>query len=241
MTTRSDLECLELQIETLYVCDAGGALKFIREPGYDESELDPAPRFFMGRTAEGNRFRFRDDVPDDLRLELDALCRLEPISANLEEEPRQTARIRDALRLHAPITDEYRGPAFRLPEPFSRSRDAVLVTAENAAVLEKHFPWKLTSSNSFRTAPMTATVVDGSAVSICFCARLSNTAAEAGLETTPGERGHGYAVPAVALWAAAIRAQNLEPLYSTAWDNFASRAVARKLGAVMYAEDWSIA
>jgi RimJ/RimL family protein N-acetyltransferase len=241
LTARSDLDWLEFQIPTLYVCNARGDLKFIREPGYDESELDPAPRFFMGRSKEGNLWRFRHDLPEALRLELDALCRLEPTVTNLEVEPTQAQQIRAVLEAHAPIKEEDRGPAFWLPESSSDPRDAVLVTDANAQVLEKYFPWKLTSRNSFRTGPLAATVVDGDAVSICCCARLTDSAAEAGVDTVESERGHGHAVRAVAAWAATIRAKNLEPLYSTSWDNMASRAVARKLGAVQYGENWSIA
>jgi RimJ/RimL family protein N-acetyltransferase len=241
VTRRSDLNWLELQIPTLYVCDARGRLRFIREPGYDESELDPAPRFFMGRSSVGNIWRFRDDLPDDVMLELDALCRAEPVTVDLEPEPIQAAPIRAVLRRHAPITDEYRGPAYSLPEPSSAARGAVIVTEENAQVLEQHFPWKLTSRNRLKTGVLVATLVDGSAVSICFCARLTDMAAEAGADTVESERGRGYAFAAVSVWATAIRALGLEPLYSTSWDNHASRGVARKLGAIRYAENWSIA
>jgi RimJ/RimL family protein N-acetyltransferase len=241
LTARSDLDWLALQIPTLYVCNPRGDLKFIREPGYDESELDPAPRFFMGRSKEGNLWRFHHDLPEAVRLELDALCRLEPTVTNLELETTQAKEIRAVLEAHAPITSEYRGPAFWLPESPSKPRVATLVTEENAHVLERNFPWKVTSRNSFRTGPLAATVVDGDAVSICCCARLTDSAAEAGVDTVESERGHGHAVRAIATWAAIIRARNLEPLYSTSWDNMASRAVARKLGAVQYGENWSIA
>jgi RimJ/RimL family protein N-acetyltransferase len=53
-------------------------------------------------------------------------------------------------------------------------------------------------------------------------------------------QGRGYATAAVAGWAVAIRERELLPLYSTSWDNIASQRVARKLGMVLYGEDWSI-
>jgi hypothetical protein len=240
VTTHSDLTRLEVQISTLYVCNPRGDLKFIREPGYDESELDPAPRFFMGRSRDGNTWRFRHDLPEEQRLELDALCRLEATVTNFEEEPNRAQQIRAVLEAHKPITSEYRGPAFWLPEDSSTASDAVLVTEENAGVLEKNFAWKLTSRNSFRIGVFAATVVDGDAVSICYCARLTDVTAEAGVETLEAARGQGYAGAAVATWASVIRARGLTPLYSTSWDKAASRAVARKLRAVLYAEDWSI-
>jgi RimJ/RimL family protein N-acetyltransferase len=65
-------------------------------------------------------------------------------------------------------------------------------------------------------------------------------AAEAGVETLAAFRGKGYAIAAVAGWAAAVQQSQRIALYSTSWQNQASQAVAKKLGAVSYGEDWSI-
>src|SRR5689334_22010530 len=73
---------------------------------------------------------------------------------------------------------------------------------------------------------------EGHPVSICFCARRSSTAAEAGVETAARFRGRGYAQRAVTAWAGRIKAEGLTPLYSTDWSNHASLAVARKLNLV---------
>ena len=239
--SRSALDWLELQFQTLYISDHLGRLQFIREPGYEESELDSAPRFLMGRSEQGNVWRFRQDLSADLTLELDALCRAEPVVANWHDEAWQATAIRAALQRHAPIIDEWRGPAYRIPETVHTLSNAVVVTEANADVLERYFAWKLTSRNSFRSATLAATVVDGDAVSMCYCARLTARAAEAGVETVEFARGRGYAVAAVNAWATAIRAGGLEPLYSTSWENTASQSVARKLEAVQYGEDWWIA
>jgi RimJ/RimL family protein N-acetyltransferase len=240
MNEITDLERLSLQCETLFTLDANGDLVSVREPGYEPHELDPAPRFWMGRAVQGNLWRYRVDVPEALRLEVDAVCRVEPVAVDLEAEPQMRTAIRAALERHAPITEEWRGPAFWLSETTLEPRDAVLVTEANAHVLERHFPWKLTSRNSFKTGVLTASLERGDAVSICFCARLTQRAAEAGVETVESARGRGHAVAAVAVWAQAVRARGLMALYSTDWDNLASRSVARKLGAVLYGEDWSL-
>jgi len=42
-------------------------------------------------------------------------------------------------------------------------------------------------------------------------------------------------------WAAAVQQRQRVALYSTSWQNHASQAVAKKHGAMIYAEDWSIA
>jgi hypothetical protein len=39
-------------------------------------------------------------------------------------------------------------------------------------------------------------------------------------------------------WAAALRAQGREPHYGTSWSNLASRAIASKLGLLIWGEDW---
>jgi hypothetical protein len=44
----------------------------------------------------------------------------------------------------------------------------------------------------------------------------------------------------VTAWAGALRRAGVIPLYSTSWDNAASRGVARGLGLAMYAEDFHL-
>lgn len=83
-----------------------------------------------------------------------------------------------------------------------------------------------------------AIVRGGRIVSACWTSRfLPGVAAEAGVETRSLERGQGHALRVVSAWASAMRQSGVEPLYSTAWSNAASRAVARKLGLVPYGED----
>jgi len=60
------------------------------------------------------------------------------------------------------------------------------------------------------------------------------------LETAAACRGRGHATAAVATWAAAVRERGAEPLYRTAWQNAASRPVARKLGLVAIGRDLHI-
>ena len=85
-----------------------------------------------------------------------------------------------------------------------------------------------------------AVVEDGLALSVCFCSRRSDAAAEAGLETAAAFRGRGLGSQVTAAWALAVRASGRIPLYSTSWSNGASLAVARKLGLVAYASGWSL-
>jgi predicted GNAT family acetyltransferase len=53
-------------------------------------------------------------------------------------------------------------------------------------------------------------------------------------------RRQGYASAPVLAWARAVRMRGLVPLYSTSWQNTASRALARKIGLFQFANDLHI-
>lgn len=240
MDVESDLQFMTLQVSTSFIYDATERLRYNNEPGYTEAELEPAPRFFMGWTRGGNVWRFRHDLPDDVIRSLERLCRSEPVVTNLTDPPTHAVAIRALVHAHAPIVHEERGPTYWIPDGVQAPGEVVLIEEANAHLLQANFPWKLTSPSRYTAGPLTAAVVDGSAVSICFCARLAAQAAAAGVETVAAARGQGHASAAVAAWATVIRQRGLIPLYSTSWENVASQGVARKLGMVQYGEDWSI-
>jgi hypothetical protein len=234
-TNRTDRDLMEIQINTLFCRDAAGRLRCVNEPGEP-----PAPRFFMGRTFSGNLWRFRHDLPAALVAELEALCRSEPIATDLVNPPQNYAAIKAQLNAHAPIQEEYRGPAWWIPEGNLPGVNVVLIDDANANLLEATFPWVLRAVPHYRLGPVAATLDQGRAVTICFCARIPGQATEAGVETLAEFRGKGYATAAVVGWAAAVRKRGCIPLYSTEWENRASQGVARKLDMVLYGEDWSL-
>ena len=90
------------------------------------------------------------------------------------------------------------------------------------------------------SGPLLAIMGDDKPVSICFCARRSDIAAEAGVETAPAYRGKGFAGRVTLAWARAIRDSGRIPLYSTSWTNHASLGVARKLKLHPYASSWAL-
>ena len=129
------------------------------------------------------------------------------------------------------------GPAFSFTEVIAPPSNIVLV--DDLQLLEHNFTgWK--ADEIPERLPIVAVMEDGHAVSVCFCARRSDMAAEAGLETAMAFRGCGLGPRVTAAWALAIRASGRIPLYSTSWSNDASLAVARKLGLVAYAGAWSL-
>lgn len=233
----SDYDLMKIHVATLFACDADGGLRYVREPGDPHSP----PRFFMGRTLQGNVWHFRHDLPDELRRELEQFCRSEPVAENLMRPSLASTKIRAALQADAPITQEERGPTYWIPETVQAPKDIVLITKGNGHILQAGFPWLLRRIlDNVDVGPVAAVVVQGTAASACYCAQLSPAAAEAGVATMESMRGRGYATAAVAGWAAAIVERGLLPLYSTTWENVASQQVAHKLGMLLYGEDWTI-
>ena len=231
-----DERLIEIQVETLFRAGTDGRLSAVNEPG-----MPLAPRFFLGRTRNRNLVRYRHDLPADLVRILDSLVAAEPVGAALTGEPPVTYdSIRATLQAHGPVRDEWRGPAYRFPDAlppgaFDTPLPLVEVGANNVGVLEGPFASLATVLPAI--LPCVAVVAEGAAVAVCHAARRSARAAEAGVITLPGFRGCGHGSAVVAAWARAVRRTGLLPLYSTSWDNTASRRLAQRLGLVLYAED----
>ncbi len=231
----SHRDLLELQITTLFLLDPERRLLAINEPGTPR-----APRFFLGRSTNGHRWRVRYDLPADVVHRLDQLCHAEPQRAPLAGPPEQAAAIRAVLAEDAPIIGEERGPAYWLPIVSHVLPQVVLLSEAHAELVQNTFPWLVAWLADAANGPVAAVIAQGSAVSVCFCSRITPHAAEAGVETLAAFCGKGAATAAAAGWAAAVQQSQRLALYSTSWQNHASQAVAKKLGAVLYAEDWSI-
>ena len=112
------------------------------------------------------------------------------------------------------------------------------VSSSTTHRLSPEFAW-LADELTVRS-PVIAVVVDGIAVSVCFSARSTSKASEAGVETLPKHRGRRYAGAVTTAWAAEVQRQGRIPLYSTSWTNQASRRVAAHLGLIQYATDFHI-
>src|SRR5262249_13330205 len=90
---RSDLHVLDLQVERLFTHDTAGRLVATNEPG-----SHPAPRFFLGRTRIGNRWRVRHDLPEATARQLATLAAAEPVQDDLHAEPHNLAAYVAVLR-----------------------------------------------------------------------------------------------------------------------------------------------
>jgi RimJ/RimL family protein N-acetyltransferase len=219
-----------LQLETLVVLDAAGRIVSTREP-----QPADGPRFLLIRGSAACAWAVRVDVPDRAAEALNTWAAREPPLTSWRQPPRHAERYRQILagrRVRC-------GPAFTFPESLAAAGDgASPVTDERT--LARHFAGWVPGEIAAGRAPVMSLCEDGCPVSICFCARRSPVAAEAGIETAAPFRGRGLAPRVAAAWAAAVQRLGVRPLYSTDWENTASLAVARRLELIPFATDWSI-
>jgi RimJ/RimL family protein N-acetyltransferase len=209
---------------------------FVNEPG---GTGVPAPRLFLGRTPRGNLWRFRADLPERLCQELGVLCANEPVvDYKFNEPPRHLAALVRLLEEDAPVQEISSGPAYQFTEQGRSSRPLLIVTEQNAEVLQGGFEKLLEELPTWQ--PFVALVEENRARAVCRSVRITPEAHEAGVETLPDFRGKGYAQEVVAEWAQRVRETGAVPLYSTSWENTASQAVAQKLKLKAYGADFQL-
>jgi RimJ/RimL family protein N-acetyltransferase len=218
----------QLQLETLFILDERGRIRSTREP---RPAAGPAFMLIRGRTEVA--WAVHADLPEGVAAEVIGLARREPPLSAWDQPPVH------AERYQALVGERVDGgPAYRFPASLVGSGQ--LTSIHDEAMLQKHFTGWAVGEIEAGAGPMMGIVVDGYPVSVCFCARRSDVAAEAGVETAPAFRGRGFAPRAVSAWAAAVRISGRVPLYSTSWTNSSSQRVAVKLGLERYATTFSI-
>jgi RimJ/RimL family protein N-acetyltransferase len=217
----TDLDLMRLHVEAELTHDVTGDLVATNEPS-----PATAPRFFLGHTALGVVRRFRRDVSEARRRALE-IVQLDPRATT--DSPLDPTAFERILSDDAPVEHTSIGLAFRFPRaPASAPNTRILRDPADAAVLHPLLAsW---APDITASAPLVALVRDGQAVAVCASVRITPLAHEAGVETAAEFRGRGYAKAVVAAWSTAVRALGVEPVYSTTWQNTASRALARSLG-----------
>lgn len=230
----------ELHLNTALILNGEGRIVSTREPGAQRG-----PLFSLVRSATHCAWAVRADIPKDLARELDRLADEEPPALDLRDAPLHADRYVSLLR--GRIRPDYDavtkssqsdGPLFTFPDAVVQPGDVVVV--EDEQLLAHHFRGWVPGEIAAGRAPVLAVVAESYPVSVCFCARRSDVAAEAGLETAAQFRGRGFGPRVTAAWALVIRSSGRIPLYSTWWTNTASIAVARKLGLILYASAWDL-
>jgi RimJ/RimL family protein N-acetyltransferase len=130
--------------------------------------------------------------------------------------------------------------SYRFPDEIPAYPGAMQITFDNVLVVDGMWDAREARDGLAHGEIWTGMIVGGGAVSLCYSCRLTDRAAEAGLETLEEHRGRGYAPAVTSAWARAVRDSGRIPFYSTSWDNLASQAVARKLGLAQFAVRFSV-
>lgn len=228
----AELDWLSLQLGALYRHDVAGRITHFNGFPHDDG---PAPFLFFGRTRFGNLWRVRAGLPDALVRDLFRWAASESVSEDLEAKPERFAVMRSRLEEFVTVEIEWGGPAFRFPEETPGVGEARPLTLEELPLFADWLPEH--GGTAADRAPIFGVMREGRPVSVAYCATVPGAASEVGVQTAPAWRGHGFAAQVVAGWAREMQRRAVVPLYSTGWDNAASRAVARKLGLICYGSD----
>ncbi|MFM1654181.1 GNAT family N-acetyltransferase [Brevibacillus sp. B_LB10_24] len=225
---QSDHELMETQVNVLFKHNEVGRMTTI-----NESSAGSAPRFFLGITKQGNVVRYHETLDEGVINELEQFVE----KASWLDAPNQVnmAEIIQVLSKDRPLDRVYLGPAYVFPDLRGRSTQAVRITHKNIELLRQYFSDFV--DDVTHGQPVFAIVQNQVAVSLCCSARNSSIAAEASLHTARDFRGNGYGMEVSTAWAAEIQNQGRIALYSTAWNNLASQAVAKKLNLRQYGID----
>ena len=212
----SDADWLACRARTLFELDAQGRLL---RPFNDAR---PAPRAFVQRTASVTDIRLRLGEPDSTADE--ALRAFEASPAGPVYEQPNAAPVPPGHHLVRSWEDDGRqvNAAWRAGGFPKSLLDLGFIDADDVWQ-----PWVLLMN-------------DGEIAALCQSARLTAEGAEVGVITAPSFRGRGFAGVVTAAWTGCPALADLSLFYSTSATNFASQAVAAKLGLVLRARDFSL-
>jgi RimJ/RimL family protein N-acetyltransferase len=233
---RTVLELADLHLGALYLCDRVGFITASRDPAAT------APQCHLVRTQDGNRWLLRASLNSARRERLGSILAAQsPLAACADARvcPPDLEGIRAAVAEPGRMVEEYRGPAFVFPDELPSANRAEVLADRRAAPTAGPFAW-LRDAGGVAAPIAIVRAAKDEVVAVCYSARSTSSAAEAGVETAERHQGRGYGSLAVLAWAAAVRREGRVPLYSTAWENTGSRALARRIGLICYAEDFHI-
>ncbi|MDX1388122.1 MAG: GNAT family N-acetyltransferase, partial [Acidobacteriota bacterium] len=182
----------------------------------------------MARSAEGVSWWFRHDLDPGVISRLEEQARGEGEFGRTDETALRPDPYLEILQRVADVKRVWTGPAYYFPEEIAGGASAVVVDVAQRDVLRRYCAGWLDDVSDCQ--PFVVVLEGGDAGSLCATVRRSDVAEEAGVETHPDFRGRELAGEVTAAWAREVRRLGRIPLYSTAWTNGASIAVARRLG-----------
>lgn len=211
----------ELELLRLHV-NAGWSLR-LPLLSYGDTALSdeerPSWALYLGTLPGGHIRIWRSDVAEAERTNLGerALAALaQPADTPMPEEITREVALR---RAEAPAMDVTQA-----------SRLARRMTAADATLLEAFYEDDPMYLLAPERAPVFGVVEQGRLVSVAHSSRRTAEACELGLDTILDARRRGYGLAVTVLWAEAVAAEGIEPLYSAMAWNAASLALAHAAG-----------
>src|SRR3954471_1701739 len=117
---------MELKTNALFTHDAAGRILTS-----NESDPERAPRLFLGRTRDGNVWRFREDLSDDVVADLERLCREEPPLSDPRPRPVMFDALKAVLDAQDSVAEIWEGPTWYVSQPVSEIGGVVAIGEEN--------------------------------------------------------------------------------------------------------------
>lgn len=186
----------------------------------DGDMTQTAPAVYWGIARESTLVLYRHDVPAEIRRKVNAIVQ------SVQNAWADYATALHQLSAHFATQDVWIGPVFAFPDALPRFEEPVRVLPRDGHLLAAEFPEQARTID--RIQPCLAVVRDGRVVSACYTAR-SGHCVDAGVDTVDGFKRMGLGAAVCAEWAQAVRDLGQVPIYSTSWENIASRRLAERL------------
>ncbi|HEV2462002.1 MAG TPA: hypothetical protein VGS80_26920 [Ktedonobacterales bacterium] len=220
----TDLEMLRLHVEAGW---------YVRLPDLAPGDVECRPdssappwKLYVARVGADEVRCWRTGLPEGERAALVKMAyRALSLSPEVVAEPDVKREV--ALRQVVPAVITLQGA----------SRVARRLGLEDRALVEAFEPGE---SGYYLDAPERAPVFGAFAgdrlASVAHSSRRTALACELGVDTLASARRQGFGLAVTVLWAAAVAAEGLEPIYSARVDNTASLALARAAGYRAFAQ-----
>jgi RimJ/RimL family protein N-acetyltransferase len=229
----TDLELLEIEIETLWAADDRGHL--VKSRGWQGRT---APHLVIAVSNDGQIAAIGSQVTDVLAVELQAAVAGESPSPDPATQPASIARCEQLLKNSSGLVELSAGPSYVIPveTAFVSAAEIQRSDGENTEALRSHVAkradwsakeWNLLLDGLF--GPWAVASIGGQVIAICHSARLTDRGAEAGVWTDPEFRGQGHAAAVTAAWASLLAPSGRHLFYSTSATNLSSQRVAARL------------
>ena len=229
----TDLELLEIEIETLWATDDRGRL--VKSRGWQGRT---APHLVIAVCNDGQIAAIGSVVPDALAVELEAAVAggspLPPATP-----PTSIARCEQLLRDSLGPVELSSGPSYVIPPSTAFESAAEMHRSDGASTealrnyVVNRAAWSAEEWNLLLDGiydPWAVASIGERVIAICHTARLADRGSEAGVWTDPDFRGQGHAAAVTAAWASLLAPSGRHLFYSTSADNRSSQRVAARLG-----------